>query len=589
MKHIIKQIIGFVLLVFSVSACTDILNSRYDNFLTEDQVDATSQYFCGPLEYAYSSIPNQFPIDMDKLTDNAVNSNLSGDYYGCGNGALRPDNNPLDNWKNCYNQIRSLNAFIPKLVITKGRKLSTPVRFYSISTAQDSIDNVRMLLRVKGESYFMRAYWRNELLRNFAGRAADGVTVLGYPLVGDSVLDYTDNLNIPRGLYTDCVKEIVSDCDSAFKYLPLQYIGADRVTGQTLNDRASGIASLALKARVLLFAASPAYNPGNDPVKWEDAATSAGTAIKAIGGIAAALSTYDNYYFVQLNSTTFQNRDILFRTNVQTGNSAFETNNYPKGMYGNASINVSQNYVDAIPDINGYPISESTVYSELNPYSNRDPRLALYVAYNGTKLGLGTYYTINSYVGGPDAYLPVNNTSRTSYYLKKLLRSGTVDIRPGKSAGTARARIVLGLPELYLNYCEAAAHAWGVKSDPKTFGFTAYDVLLKIQARYGGKSTYLTTVIGTDVDKFVRYVLNERRLELSFEGHYFYDLRRNVVDNNVSALNVDIYGMVITKNTDNTFTYTRKKIEKRDFQSPYLPIPYVEIANAPAIVQNFGW
>ncbi len=589
MKHRIKQVLEIVLLAFLISACADIFEPKFDNLLSEEQVYATAEYFCGPLLNAYSSIPNQFPIDLDKLTDNAVNRTLTGNYYTCGNGALRPDNNPLNNWNDCYNHVRSLNAFIPKLVITPGNALSTPVRFYSISSAQDSIDNVRVLLRVKGESYFLRAYWRSELLKNFAGRSTDGVTVLGYPLVGDTVLDYANDLNIPRGLYVDCVNEIINDCDSSIKYLPLQYRGWDRVTGQNLNDRASGIAALALKARVLLYAASPAFNSENNQEKWVEAAKAAGEAIKAIGGIGTALTTYENYYFTRLNDGTFQIRDIIFRTNVQTGNNTLEANNYPIGMYGKASTNVTQNYIDAFPDINGYPIDESPIYSEANPYANRDPRLDMYVAYNGTRLGVDNYYTINSFTGGADAYLPFNNTSRTSYYLKKLLRSANVDLRPGSRANTARARIILGLPELYLNYAEAAARAWGVKSDPEAFGFTAYDVILKIIARYGGKANYLNTVIDTDVDKFVAYVLNERRLELSFEGHYFYDLRRNVVDNDVSTLNVEVYGMEITKNPDNTFTYTRKLLEKRDFPSPYLPIPYIEIANAPAILQNFGW
>lgn len=292
---------------------------------------------------------------------------------------------------------------------------------------------------------------------------------------------------------------------------------------------------------------------------------------------------------MRLNNGTFETRDILFRTRVLSGNNALETSNFPAGMYGGASTNVSQNFVDAFPDKEGYPIDESPLYVESNPYVNRDLRLGMYVAYNGSKLGVANYYTVNSYTGGADAYLPNTNTSRTSYYLKKLLRTAVVDMRPGSISKTARARIVLGLPELYLNYCESAARAWGVKSDPQAFGFTAYNVLLKVQARYMGKATYLNNVIGTDTEKFVKYVLNERRLELSFEGHYFYDLRRNAVDNDVSDINVEVYGMEIRKNDDNSFTYTRKLIEKRDFQSTYLPVTYTDIAKSPAIVQNFGW
>lgn len=588
MKNYIKPIATFVFIALISFSCTDILDRKLDASLSEEQIYATSQYFCGPLLNAYTSIGKQFPIDMEKLTDNAVDNSFSGDYYNTGNGAMRPDYNPLNNWKSCYNQVRSLNAFLPKLVITPGKRLATPVRFYSITTAQDSIDNIRELLRVKGETYFLRAFWRGELLKTFAGKSEDG-TILGYPLVGDKVLEYSDDLNIPRGTYTDCVKEIVSDCDSAIKYLPVQYTGTDRVIGQAMNGRASGISAMALKARVLLYAASPAYNPENDVNKWKDAATSAAVAIKAIGGIGTALATYDNYYFAQLNNLTYQIRDILFRTNVQTGNRDLEINNYPAAMFGNASTGVSQNFVDAFNDVNGYPISESPTYVDTNPYANRDPRLALFVAYNGTVMGKANYYTVKSYVGGADAYFPLKNSSRTSYYLKKLLRTNTVDNRPNMTAGTSRARIVLGLPELYLNYCEAAAKAWGVKSDPNANGFTAYDVFKKVQARYGGKPNYLDAVVGTDVTKFVKYVLSERRIELSFEGHYFFDLRRNIADNSTTSLNVEVKGMNIVKNADNTYTYSRTVLESRKFPSPYLPIPYIEIANSPAVVQNAGW
>jgi hypothetical protein len=142
---------------------------------------------------------------------------------------------------------------------------------------------------------------------------------------------------------------------------------------------------------------------------------------------------------------------------------------------------------------------------------------------------------------------------------------------------------------LYLNYCEAAAKAWGVKSDPNANGFTAYDVFKKVQARYGGKPNYLDAVVGTDVTKFVKYVLSERRIELSFEGHYFFDLRRNIADNSTTSLNVEVKGMNIVKNADNTYTYSRTVLESRKFPSPYLPIPYIEIANSPAVVQNAGW
>jgi hypothetical protein len=574
-------------------ACDDFLEPNRDNRMTEDEVFRNAAYFCGPLMDAYSALSNTYDIAMDNMTDNAVSRGLSGDYYLCGVGALRPDHNPLNNWVTGYQQIRRLNQFLSRMKLTPEAAVPTPVRFYAINSPADSVDNVREFYRLLGEAHFLRALWLSEVLKNFAGEAVDG-RLLGVPLVGDRVLEATDDLDLPRAPYDDCVEAIVADCDTAAKYLPVEYKGTDRVTGQSMNGRASGIAALALKARALLYAASPAFNPEGDRARWQRAAVAAGEAIRAVGGGFQNLTTVEQYYFNQLQDKTWNDngRDLFFRAAVVTGNRLYETSHYPQSMYGSANVNPSQNYVDAFPDNTGYPVAESSVYDEAAPYANRDPRLALYVACNGAKLGPSDYHTVESYTGGADAYVPLKNTSRTSYYLRKLLRPGTVSLIPGSETGTARAHIILGKPELYLNYAEAANEAWGVKGDPMGFGFTAYTVLKRIHLRYWGNANgdkYLDEVIGEDAGKFRAYLRNERRIELSFEGHYFYDLRRWTGDRSVSALNAEVYGMEITKAPDGALTYRRKFLEARRFQTPFMPIPYMEIYNATNLVQNYGW
>ncbi|MDR3060840.1 MAG: RagB/SusD family nutrient uptake outer membrane protein [Dysgonamonadaceae bacterium] len=596
MKNFVKSffLLIFILLGF---ACSDFLDPNTDNTMTEEEVFDNAAYFCGPLMDVYNALPDYFNIEMDNMTDNSVDGKLSGDYYLCGIGALRPDYNPLDNWTNAYLQIRRINQFLKKMVLNPSAVVPTPVRFYAITTPQDSIDNVREFYRLYGEAYFLRALWLSDLLKNFGGVAPNG-QVLGVPLVGDRELNVTDDLNIPRASYADCVQAIVNDCDTAAKYLPVEYKGTDRVTGQSMNGRASGISAMALKARVLLYAASPAFNPENRKELWENAAIAAGNAIKAVGGgfqdlVNAPTNEIGGaYYFNQLQDKTWNDngKDLFFRSIITSGNRDYETNNYPQSMYGSAVTNPSQNFVDAFPDKNGYPIFENgATYSENNPFAGRDPRLALYVAFNGSQMGPGNYHTIESYEGGIDAYMPLKKTSRTSYYLRKLVRPGTVSLIPGSLTGTTRAYIILGKPELYLNYAEAANEAWGVKQDPKGFGFSAYSVLQRIHKKYGSGDQYLNNVIGESVDKFRSYIHNERRLELSFEGHYYYDLRRWVSDKSTNSINTDVYGMEITKNADNTFSYKRKFLEKKDFKSPYQPIPYMELYNAPSLVQNYGW
>jgi len=611
---VIKQLFGYsVIQLFFFCSCSDFLDPTYDGTLTEDEIFANAFQFCGPLNEAYNSIDNLFDISMDNMTDNSVARDLSDDYYLCGTGALRPDNNPNDNWVSSYRQIRNLNQFLAKMKLNPDSKtmLSTPVLFYRISTRQDSIDNVREFKRLYAEAHFLRAYFLSEVLRNFGGVSADG-KALGVPLVGDRVLEVNEDNNIERSSYADCVKAIVADCDVAItNFEVVEYrTGTDRVTGTSQNGRSNGIAARALKARVLLYAASPAYNISGsveDKRKaWEDAAIAAAEAITSVNGgfqnlvsTPATSATNDvgnDYYFGQLQVRVWNDngRDLFFRSNNQNNNRRYETDHYPPSMLGLALTNPSQNFVDAFPDVNGYPIdAEGTVYDPANPYQNRDPRLSLWVAYNGSELGPAvSRHTVQTYEGGIDAYHPLQRTSRTGYYLRKLLRPKTVSLLPqysGNAYATSRAYIILGKPELYLTFAEAANEAFGVEGIPPGFNFSAKDVLLRILLKYGCGNQYLNDVIGADQDLFRDYIRNCRRLDLSFEGHYYYDLRRWVSDGTANSLNVDVYGTKIIKNNDNSYSYEQILMEKRNFKSPYQPIPYIELYNSPAIVQNKGW
>ena len=575
-----------MLAVAAVISSCDFLDPEADNSRSGELLDETA-YFCGLLNGSYADLPTLFDYSMDIMTDNAVRRNFSGDYYHTSLGNLSPANNPLDNYNQCYSNIRNLNIFLSKMVLDSTKAWLTPVRFFVFDSEDDIQNNLKMFWRLKGEALALRAYWQSELLRNFGGKAVNG-RALGFPLVGDAVLyPGKDDLRIPRAAYDECVESIIADCDSALLYLPDLYgkpNATDPVYGSAMRDRFCGAAVRALKARVLLYAASPANNLDNDPEKWEKAAVAAAEAIKAAGGINAAFSTRDEYYFTQLSNTDWKNYDVLLRGRVQTGNSAFESSNYPSQLYGSAVVNISQNYVDAFTDNQGYPISESTVYDPANPYLNRDPRFELFVGHDGSKYGS---YVLNVREGGAEAYSPITQSSRSGYYLKKGLRVGTVNLDPANSKKTPRANIILGLPELLLTFAEAANKAWGPTGDPKGYKFTAADALRRILVRDNAKGdTYLKNVIGSDADKFDAYVKNQRRIELSFEGHYYYDLRRwyaNDIDWS-SKINNDVYGVRIS--ADGEYSYI--KLETRSFQSPYQPISYSEVMNA-GLMQNWGW
>ena len=569
-------------------SCSDFLDPMLDGSLTEDQVFQNAAYFNGVLNTVYSNVPTQYDKKLDGATDNAVINITGNNYYRLANQNLSPNFNPTDNWTSNFLQIRRINQFLERMVLDHDNPdFLTPVRFRPLHTRNDSIDNINTFYRMLGEAYFLRAFFQFELLRAFGGEGVNG-QMLGYPIV-TRVLKVDEDLNLARNTYMESVRQIVNDCDSAAKYLPLEYKGTNAVLGQTMNGRANGIAALALKARTLLYAASPAYNQAGDIQLWEEAAIAAGDAIRAIGGL-QNLAPYENYHFTQLNNQAFQIRDIFFRGNVQGGNRAYENRNYPPGMFGSGEVNPSQNYVNAFPDRNGFPISESTLYNADNPYAERDPRLDLYVAVNESRLGPGNYYTVQTYEGGRDAPNPSRQNSRTGYYLKKLLRPGTVQLITTDLRSTARAAIHLGAPELYLNFAEAAFEAWGPTGDPQAYGYTAQTVLARVLQRYGAGNQYLNTVAVNDPAKFRKLVRNERRLELSFEGHYFWDVRRWAAGNDVSGLNTQVYGVRITRDGSGAYQYELNvPLERREFSTQYMPISYQELYKTSNLVQNKGW
>ena len=569
-------------------SCSDFLDPELDGSLTEDQVFENAAYFNGVLNTVYSNVPTQYDKKLDGATDNAVINITGNNYFRLANQNLSPNFNPTDNWTSGFLQIRRINQFLEYMVLDHDNPhFLTPVRFRPLRTAGDSIDNINTFYRMLGEAYFLRAFFQFELLRAFGGEGVNG-QMLGFPIV-TRVLKVDEDLNLARNTYMESVRQILNDCDSAATYLPLEYKGTNAVLGQTMNGRANGIAALALKARTLLYAASPAYNQAGDIQLWEEAAIAAGDAIRAIGGL-QNLAPYENYYFTQLNNQAFQIRDIFFRGNVQGGNRAYESRNYPPGMFGSGEVNPSQNYVNAFPDKDGYPISESTLYNADNPYAERDPRLDLYVAVNESRLGPGNYYTVQSYEGGRDVPNPSRKNSRTGYYLKKLLRPGTVQLITTDLRSTSRAAIHLGAPELYLNYAEAAFEAWGPTGDPHAYGYTAQAVLARVLQRYGAGNGYLNTVAVNDNEKFRTLVRNERRLELSFEGHYFWDVRRWSPGNDVSALNTQVHGVRITRDGSGEYQYDLNvPLERREFSTQYMPISYQELYKASNLVQNKGW
>jgi hypothetical protein len=402
---------------------------------------------------------------------------------------------------------------------------------------------------------------------------------MGFPIV-TKVLGLDDDLDIPRNTYEQCVQQIITDCDVAYSVLPLMYSnGANLYDGLRNRGRASGMGALALKVRVYLFAASPAYSD-DDPAKWQRAAQEASDAIIESGGL-ADLKVFGNF-------NDFNSFDNIWIQPPYPGRE-LEESFYPPSLFGGGECNPSQNLVNAFPAADGYPIGMSALYNAGDPYKNRDPRFTRFIFFNGD-----VYNTteIKTFEGGADAPGGLSQQgTRTGYYMKKLL-SQKVRLTPGNQNTDNKFYVFLGKTELYLNYAEAANEAYG--PNDARLGFSAADAMRKIRLRAGIDSdpatagyqdAYLDSQAAAGKDSFREFIRNERRIELAFEGFRFWDIRRWNL-----PLDHTVTGVKITNN-GGVLSYEYRDIENHTFQDymRYIPVPYSQALIMKNLEQNNGW
>jgi starch-binding outer membrane protein, SusD/RagB family len=280
----------------------------------------------------------------------------------------------------------------------------------------------------------------------------------------------------------------------------------------------------AIRSRLLLMAASSAFQNADNTITWADAADAAAQVIDLKGGLDGLADNGVTYYTNTDEINNFAEgvnpKEMIWRNNVSKDHSDTESNFYPPTLFGSGRMNPTQNLVDAFPMVNGYPITEGAGgYSESNPYEGRDPRLATYIIYNGAKEGPSntTIYT-GSKAGTDDGLNVLSTSTRTGYYMKKRLIM-SVNCNPASKNGQTHYDPRIRVTEIFLNYAEAANEAWG-PTGKGTHAYSAYDVIKKIRQRagVGGTDDPYLEVCAADPLKMQQLIRNERRLELCFEG-----------------------------------------------------------------------
>ncbi|MBE9585814.1 RagB/SusD family nutrient uptake outer membrane protein [Mucilaginibacter sp. JRF] len=499
---------------------------------------------------------------LDAATDDAVSAtnNATIDVYRLATGAYNATNLPAgDNiWEDSYKAIRQANIFISNIDIVPVKDQLRP--------------GVSMKYAWKSEARFLRAMQYFNLLKRYGG----------VPLLGDRVFTLDDDLRLPRNTFEDCVEYIVNECDAikdSMLTVPLANPSAN-------SQRATNAAALALKAKVLLYAASPLFNGGNidaaNPLtgytnandsRWQRAAQAA----KAVMDLNAfsLVADYKNAFITQVPANT----EVIFqRPNGQTN--TVESNNGPIGFttnpIGQGKTSPSQNLVDAFGMKNGLAITDAASgYNANDPYADRDPRLTATIFYNNSPW---LNSTVQTYEGGRSKPNIGTLQTITGYYMRKFMALYETQ---SNYASSPEDWMIFRYADILLMYAEAANE---VMPAPDA---SIYAAVQQVRQRAGLDPYQLPA--GLTQQQMREVIHQERRVELAFEENRFFDIRRWKIAETV--MNQPIQGVTIN-NTSAGFIYAYAPVLTPKFTAPamYLyPIPYNETLKNPNLKQNPGW
>lgn len=491
-----------------------------------------------------------------EMTLNENNSQQLGVNYNKG-GTYSPDRDATlstGKWGYMYYKIRGVNQFFA------------------------NIDNVpgdpAVIDRLKGEMYFLRAYFYAQLANVFQE----------VPIITREYEISDDFLDITKSSYQEVTDFVVEQCDLAIELLP--------TTFPSEPGRATKGAAMALKAEQLLYAASPLTNGGSYDMGKLDKARAAHEDIINLEIYSLYKpADYRNIFLDKANPeiifAKYTNGDLM----IDRENS-MERDIAPAGTGGYTAYNPLQSLVDDFEVIDGTTtfipatwngttrtVTTNPAYDDNDPYKNRDPRFYATILYNGAQRGTNGY-VVDSWAGGKDSRQSTVsawwNASWSSYYLRKF--SNEASDAYGNNPQTDIMWIHYRLGEIYLNLAEILFELNQTDSN----GRGALWYMNEIRTRAG------MPVFTTLERETIRH---ERRIELVFEGNRFFDVRRwEIYD---QAMKKGQYGLTLEKQTDGSFITQVTGVTNPDGTFDpriyWWPIPQLEMEKNPKLGQTPGW
>jgi hypothetical protein len=585
---------GLVLTWLFFTGCKKFLDQVPDDRITMEQVfqkkSSSEQYLANVYNYITDEA-NQWSNSPWNANSDEMDATWSKyPIYGLNIGNMSAGNVLFDRWGHYYRGIRSATYFINH--IDKNAEIL-------------ATDGQQLIDQYKAEARFLRAYFYFLLMRQYGPVVIIGETEIAADATADA-------MQLPRSPFDSCVDYVVSELDQAAAVLPRVPSSGGQASDIEYGRGTVGMA-LAVKALLLLYAASPQYN-GNtdfagftnlngkpflnqtyDQQKWKKAADAAkavidlslyrlytdpgGDPVKSFQGI--FLQAWNAEQIFNRKSNSLPNTDVHCM---------------PRQAGGWCGVGPTQEQVDAYFMNDGKTIQESALYSEsgfttvngvevYNMYVNREPRFYASVTYNNCMFQGGTMTgakAVNFFANGPNGKNghPTDYT-KTGYLVRKNVAPQTNNGSGGNGTVFSRPFCLFRLAEVYLNYAEALN-----EYDPGNADIVKYLNLIRVRAgipEYGSAGLPLP---GSQSEMRTR-IRQERRVELAFEGHRWFDIRRWKIAPQVMG---SMHGMNINKD-DNSF-YTRIVATEHLFRNPasyWWPISQYDLDRSKLIVQNPGW
>ncbi|MDR1681788.1 MAG: RagB/SusD family nutrient uptake outer membrane protein [Candidatus Symbiothrix sp.] len=589
-KHYLLWLI--ILSGIGLASCSDrsFLDETETTDLTTAVIFSDSTYTVGFLseiyrEIAFDTDPGRFSSlagrfgGLQCASDEAefkASSTITTDMLFA-TGSVNPVIVSEDAWEKPWQNIRRANVFLANIDRSP------------LSDARKKI--------YKAEARFLRAWYYAILLRHYGG----------IPLIGDVVYENSDEIKTERNSFAECVDYIVSECDSVAPDLVIRPSGRD-------YGRVGSGACKALKSRVLLYAASALFNggievpadypkelvayPEYNKERWK-MAMDAAKAVIDLNAYTLFSSTKDDdptypvvngfYWTFIASDKAAQGAQKEHILEYQTGKGNYRESLFaPPSRGGNGGGFAYQGLVDAFPMVNGKSITEEPAYDDQNPYANRDPRLYLSIVYDQHPYndnGINTFKAVNIYLkedGNPFDQDGVHDGTPTGYYICKMQHF--YETSGSNFQGVPQARPLIRYAEILLNYAEAATE-WNAPANPPTEVYDALKLIRKRAEIQPGSNEMYGLKENMTADEMREVIRNERRIELAFEGHRFFDVRRWMIAPQTDSQMMT--GMEVQLKAGKK-VYQRFDVRRHVWRSAmyFWPIPYKETSKAPDMVQN---